>query len=53
MLGAMPEDPEDKPDAEFSSQWFAYIAVGITVVAMLVGLALMIGAGFLFFHGLR
>ena len=43
------DDPGSKADT--SSRWFAYIAVGITLVAMVVGLAVMGRIVFLFFRG--
>ncbi|HET6252343.1 MAG TPA: hypothetical protein VFE47_31945 [Tepidisphaeraceae bacterium] len=33
-----------------STRWFAYIAVGITLVSMLVGMALLIGAIIFLYH---
>lgn len=46
------QDGVDDPgyEADTSSRWFAYIAVGITLVAMVVGLAVMGRLVYLFFR---
>ena len=38
-------------EAGRSTRWFAYIAVGITLVSMTVGLAIMARVVYLFFRG--
>ncbi len=48
---ATPDIADDESTApEFSSQWFAYIAVGITIVAMIVGIVLMVVVAIHFFR---
>ena len=34
------QEEEDPKDAEESSRWFGYVAVGITLVSMAIGLAI-------------
>ena len=43
----MMNDPDNEPGR--STRWFAYIAVGITLASMLVGLAIMVRLVYLFF----
>jgi hypothetical protein len=43
------EEPIGPPETDPSYKWFSYIAVLISVVAMLVGLALMVVMAYFFF----
>ncbi len=43
---------EDPRDAEESSRWFGYVAVGITLVAMMVGLVIFAIAMYSLLKGL-